>query len=157
MTERSNPEGSSRRAFLTGLGGAGLALTASRAPVATAQPSAIRRGGTFVQSINWTYPSLDPHLSSQPFMAGHEAMYNTLVRFELADPKTGEQKIVGDLAESWEQPDPKTLVFKLRQGVTFHDGGPFDAEVAAWNMLRVRDHPKSSGKRSSRCSRRRRP
>src|SRR5207302_10078479 len=63
--------------------------------------------------------------SSQPFMAGFEAMYNTLVRFELADPKTGEQKVVGDLAESWEQPD---------------------AEVAAWNMLRVRDHPKSQWK-----------
>jgi ABC-type transport system substrate-binding protein len=146
MNERSTLGESSRRSFLAGLGGAGAALLAFRAPVATAQPSAIRRGGTFVQSINWTYPSLDPHLSSQPFMAGHEAMYNTLVRYELADPKTGEQKIVGDLAESWEQPDPKTLIFKLRQGVAFHDGTPFDAEVAAWNMLRVRDHAKSQWK-----------
>ena len=102
-----------------------------------------------MESFNWTYPSLDPHLSSQPFMAGHEAMYNTLVRFELADPKTGEQKVVGDLAESWEQPDPKTLIFKLRQGVTFHDGRPADAEVAAWNMLSARDHPKSQWK--TRC------
>ena len=117
------------------------------APAPLAQPaSAIKRGGTFVESINWTYPSLDSHLSSQPFMAGFEAMYNTLVRFELADPRTGEQKVVGDLAESWEQPDAKTMVFKLRQGVTFHDGSSFDAEVAAWNMLRVRDHPKSQWK-----------
>jgi peptide/nickel transport system substrate-binding protein len=129
------------------MGGAAAALLASRAPAALAQPApAIKRGGTFVESINWTYPSLDSHLSSQPFMAGFEAMYNTLVRFELADPKTGEQKVVGDLAESWEQPDPKTIVFKLRQGVVFHDGSSFDAEVAAWNMLRVRDHPKSQWK-----------
>jgi peptide/nickel transport system substrate-binding protein len=144
MTERSNQGAPSRRAFVAGLGGATLGLLASRAPAQ--QASAIKRGGTFVESINWTYPSLDPHLSSQPFMAGHEAMYNTLVRYELADAKTGEQKIVGDLAESWEQPDAKTLIFKLRQGVTFHDGTPFDAEVAAWNMLRVRDHAKSQWK-----------
>src|SRR5262249_57749364 len=117
-------------------GAAAAARRAPGAPAALAQP-AIKRGGTFVESINWTYPSLDSHLSSQPFMAGFEAMYNTLVRFELADPKTGEQKVVGDLAEYWEQPDTKTMVFKLRQGVTFHDGSSFDPQVAAWNMRRV--------------------
>ncbi len=134
-----------RRAFVTGMSGAALAALASRTSTALAQP-AIKRGGTLVESINWTYPTLDPHLSSQPFMAGFEAMYNTLVRFELADPKTGEQKVVGDLADSWEQPDAKTIVFKLRQGVTFHDGSAFDADSAAWNVLRVRDHPKSQWK-----------
>ena len=147
MNERSSLPQVSRRSLLTGMGGAAAALLAARAPGALAQPApAIKRGGTFVESINWTYPNLDSHLSSQPFMAGFEAMYNTLVRFELADPKTGEQKVVGDLAESWEQPDAKTMLFKLRQGVAFHDGSSFDAEVAAWNMLRVRDHPKSQWK-----------
>ena len=147
MNERSSLPPLSRRSLLTGMSGAAAALLASRSPGALAQPApAIKRGGTFVESINWTYPSLDSHLSSQPFMAGFEAMYNTLVRFELADPKTGEQKVVGDLAESWEQPDARTMIFKLRQGVTFHDGSSFDAEVAAWNMLRVRDHPKSQWK-----------
>ena len=28
----------------------------------------------------------------------------------------------GDLAESWETPNPLTYVFHLRKGVTFHDG-----------------------------------
>src|SRR5262245_7284976 len=136
MTERAGTEGPSRRALVAGLGGVTLGVLGSRA---FAQPaSAIKRGGTFVEPINWTYPCLDPQLSRHRSMAGHEAMYKSLVRYELADAKTGEQKIVGDLAESWEQPDAKTLVFKLRQGVTFHDGSPFDAEVAAWNMLRVR-------------------
>jgi hypothetical protein len=37
--------------------------------------------------------------SLPPFMAGFEAMYDALVRLELADPKTGEQKVVGDLAD----------------------------------------------------------
>src|ERR1017187_689405 len=31
------------------------------------------------------------------------------------------------LAESWEQPDPLTLVFHLRDGVRFHDGHPMTA------------------------------
>src|SRR5207249_3688681 len=123
MSERSSLGPFTRRSFLTGLGGAAIALSAPAGPAPSAQPaSVIKRGGTFVESINWTYPNLDSHLSSQPFMAGYEAMYNTLVRFEVADAKTGEQKVVGDLAESWEQPDPKTMLFKLRQGVTFHDG-----------------------------------
>src|SRR5262245_49705158 len=128
MTERASAREFTRRSLLTGLG-ATAALVASRSSAAMAQPAtAIKRGGTFVESINWTYPNLDSHLSSQPFMAGYEAMYNTLVRFELVDQKTGEQKVVGDLAESWEQPDTKTMIFKLRQGVTFHDGSSFDAE-----------------------------
>src|SRR5262249_61202584 len=56
------------------------------------------------------------------------------------------ERVGGDRGEWGEQADTKTMVFKLRQGVTFHDGSSFDAEVAAWNMLRVRDHPKSQWK-----------
>ena len=42
------------------------------------------------------------------------------------------------LAESWEQDkeDPKTWIFHLRQGVTFHDGTPFNADAVIWNMDR---------------------
>lgn len=42
------------------------------------------------------------------------------------------------LAESWEQDpaDPKTWIFHLRQGVTFHDGTKFDADAVIWNLDR---------------------
>ena len=42
------------------------------------------------------------------------------------------------LAERWEQDpdDPKTWIFHLRQGVTFHDGTPFDADAVIWNLDR---------------------
>ncbi|HEY8476236.1 MAG TPA: ABC transporter substrate-binding protein, partial [Chloroflexota bacterium] len=111
---------------------------------ATAKPAeAIKRGGTVVQAINWTYPTMDPHLTTIHYNVGYEAMYNGLVRFELVDPKTWEHKVVGDLAESWEQPDAKTVVFHLKKGVTFHDGSDFDATVAAWNFDRARTHAKS--------------
>ncbi|MHB1007542.1 MAG: ABC transporter substrate-binding protein [Chloroflexota bacterium] len=109
-------------------------------PAATAT---IKRGGSLVSAKQWTYASLDPALTSEPEMSAYESLYNALVRFELVDAKSWEFKVVPDLAESWEQPDPKTIVFKLKKGVTFHDGSEFDAEVAKWNILRYRDHPKS--------------
>lgn len=43
------------------------------------------------------------------------------------------------LAESWEQPDERTWVFKLRTGVTFHDGEKFTARVAKFNIDRILD------------------
>ncbi len=48
------------------------------------------------------------------------------------DPDTGE--LAPELAESWEQVDEYTWRFKLREGVTFGDGTPFNAEAAAWNV-----------------------
>ena len=55
--------------------------------------------------------------------------YETLIN---RDPETGE--LVPELAESWEQVDEQTWRFKLREGVTFSTGDPFNAEVAAWNL-----------------------
>ena len=99
-----------------------------------------------VEAINWTYPTMDPHLTSIQYMPGYEAMFNSLVRFELVDPTTWEHELAGDMAESWEQPDPKTIVFHLKKGIKFHDGSDFTAEVAAWNLIRARDHEKSQKK-----------
>jgi len=45
------------------------------------------------------------------------------------DPVTNE--LVGELATSWEQVDESNWQFTLREGVTFHDGTPFNAQNAA--------------------------
>jgi ABC-type transport system substrate-binding protein len=115
---------------------------------AGAQAGPVKRGGTLVHAINWTVPTMDAHLSTLPQHAVYQALYNGLVRLQLVDPKTWEHRVVPDLAESWQQPDARTLVFKLRRNVKFHDGSPFDAEVARWNILRARDHAKSQLKAS---------
>jgi peptide/nickel transport system substrate-binding protein len=38
------------------------------------------------------------------------------------------------LAESWEQPDPLTLIFRLRRGVRFHDGRPLTSQDVKWTL-----------------------
>jgi len=42
------------------------------------------------------------------------------------------------LAESWEQPDAVTLVFRLRDGVRFHDGRTLTAHDVAWTIDSIR-------------------
>jgi peptide/nickel transport system substrate-binding protein len=53
------------------------------------------------------------------------------------DPTTNQ--VVPALALSWTNPSPTQWVFVLRQGVTFHDGSPFDAAAAAISMKRQYD------------------
>lgn len=48
---------------------------------------------------------------------------------------TGE--IVPELAESWEQPDPTTYIFKLKQGVKFHDGTEMTADDVVFTFERI--------------------
>lgn len=43
------------------------------------------------------------------------------------------------LAESWEQSDPLTWVFHLRDGVRFHDGRPLEAEDVAYTIRSLID------------------
>jgi ABC-type transport system substrate-binding protein len=50
----------------------------------------------------------------------------------------------GDLAESWEvSEDGLEYTFKLREGVTFHNGDPFDAEDVLFTFNRSRDPEQS--------------
>lgn len=38
------------------------------------------------------------------------------------------------LAEDWEQPDPTTWIFNIKEGVTFHDGSPLTAEDVKYSL-----------------------
>ena len=56
-------------------------------------------------------------------------IYESLLRYDF------DLKPEGQLAESWEiSEDGKTYTFKLREGVTFHDGEPFTSEDVKFTM-----------------------
>jgi peptide/nickel transport system substrate-binding protein len=63
---------------------------------------------------------------------GHPVLRNVMEALLNRDPETNE--LVGELATSWEQTDDVTWRFTLREGVTFHNGDPFNAEVAAFGI-----------------------
>lgn len=66
-------------------------------------------------------------------------LYEGLVRY-----KSGTLEVAPALAESWEiNEDGTEYTFKLREGVTFHDGTPFNAEAVKFNFDRMlnEDHP----------------
>ncbi len=63
---------------------------------------------------------------------GHPVLRNVMEALLNRDPETNE--LIGELATSWEQTDDVTWRFALREGVTFHNGDPFNAEVAAFGI-----------------------
>ena len=63
---------------------------------------------------------------------GHPVLRNIMEALLNRDPVTNE--LVPELATAWEQTDDRTWRFTLREGVTFHDGEPFNAEVAAFGI-----------------------
>ena len=63
---------------------------------------------------------------------GHPILRNVQEAFLNRDPVSNE--LIGELATAWEQVDDLTWRFTLRQGVTFHNGDPFNAEVAAFGI-----------------------
>jgi peptide/nickel transport system substrate-binding protein len=103
--------------------------------VAMAGAQGVHRGGTIRVAIAGDIVTMDPHLSGakidrQPY----QSIYDKLV-------DTDEQlTVVPMLATSWTvSPDGRTVTFKLRRGVTFHDGTPFNAEAVRVNFERMLD------------------
>jgi peptide/nickel transport system substrate-binding protein len=86
-----------------------------------------RAGGELVFVVASEPPSYDAH-REETFGLIHPLapFYSLLLRIDPTDPKA--QRIVGDVAESWTRsPDHRTYTFKIRKGITFHDGQPLTA------------------------------
>lgn len=134
-----NPFSMTRRTHLK----LGLALFASVAlPVAAVAEQSFEL--RIVQGAD--VDTLDPAVSrSTPSQLVFNNIFSTLVRWK--DTKLSE--LVPDLAESWTKSDDgHKWTFKLRQGVKFHDGTPFDAEAVKFNIERILDPALGSPNRS---------
>ncbi|MGG1659969.1 glutathione ABC transporter substrate-binding protein [Brevibacillus sp. NRS-1366] len=88
--------------------------------------------------------SLDPHNATDTI--------SSLINYQILDTLVAfneKMEIVPRLAESWTaSEDGKTWTFKLRQGVTFHDGTPFNAEAVKISFERVANKEKKLSRRA---------
>ena len=96
-------------------------------------------GGTLTLALPSDAVSMDPHGSND---VPSEQIRDTIYEPLLTQDENFE--IVPVLAEEYEQIDDTTWEFKLREGVTFHDGSEFNAEVVKANIERVKDIAKAS-------------
>lgn len=96
-------------------------------------------GGTLTLAIPSDAVSMDPHGSND---VPSEQIRDTIYEPLLTQDENFE--IVPVLAEEYEQVDDTTWQFKLREGVTFHDGSEFNADVVKANIERVKDPAKAS-------------
>ncbi len=82
--------------------------------------------------------SADPKILDPPLASDGESLRVSDQLFEgLVTTKLGGTEPVPKLAESWSpSPDGKTWTFKLRSGVKFHDGEPFNAKAVCFNFER---------------------
>ncbi|MEO0701031.1 MAG: ABC transporter substrate-binding protein [Pseudomonadota bacterium] len=99
---------------------------------------AITAGATSAETLRWARAgdslTLDPHAQNEgPTSAlAHQIMEPLVMR-----DMTG--AIVPALATEWapSPDDPSVWVFKLREGVTFHDGATFDSEDVKFSLDRA--------------------
>jgi peptide/nickel transport system substrate-binding protein len=128
----------SRREFLKTSALAASVPLLSLSPEIAAAADPPKKGGTLRVGFYIEAQTMDPHLSGSKI--DRQVYHNIYEPLVTLDTRLG---IKPGLAESWTQPDPKTLVFKLRRGVKFHDGTDFNAEAAKFNFERMKNEPKS--------------
>jgi ABC-type transport system substrate-binding protein len=99
-----------------------------------------KKGGVLVFGRGGDAVGLDPAREDdgESFYIA-DNVYETLVEF-----KPGTTDVMPGLAESWTaSTDGLEYTFKLRKGVKFHDGTPFNADAVVYSLSRQfkKDHP----------------
>ncbi|AZQ67962.1 ABC transporter substrate-binding protein [Silicimonas algicola] len=142
-----------RRLNLAGLRGSarGILSSAVLAAMAVSAPIAgwsqdVQRGGEVVQAEWIAVPSLDPHLSSAVNSYVWPNLFDGLFTYTPPQEEGGTYTTGPGLAASIEREGDGVIVVQLREGVSFHDGTPVNAEAIKWNLERARDHELSTRK-----------
>ena len=134
----------SRREAMKRAAALGLSIPAVAAALAKVGPvsAAVRAqaqpktGGTLREGYDLDFSRMDP-VNTNWYDPGFYALYEHLITL---DP---DGKYVPQLAESWSvAPDGLSVTFKLRSGVKFHSGAPFDAAAVKAEFDAIMD-PKS--------------
>lgn len=126
------PAGTATAAGTTAPGG-------TTAPTGTAEPMlgvfevpGAVRGGTMLQDARDPTVGWDPH-NSISYLMGYvvEPLSIKLVRHDYREgwKRGSEDSLIGELAESWESPDPLTYNFTLREGLNWPDQEPMNGRA----------------------------
>ena len=119
--EKTSPTGGGSGVDSTGDGGTlRIAMTCAALPNTDSEPTEGQEGYRFVSF----------------------QLYDALVKWD-ASSETEAGKIIPGLATSWEQnpENPKRWTFHLREGVTFSNGTPFNADSVLANFDRMKKGP----------------
>ncbi|KNE29573.1 MULTISPECIES: ABC transporter substrate-binding protein [Achromobacter] len=93
-----------------------------------------KQGGTLRYGTVSEVVSLDPHVyGGSAWKVLIESLYSPLAGYD----KTG--AVVPRLAERWEQPDARSIIFHLRPNVKFQDGTPLTADDVKFSLDRILD------------------
>ncbi|WP_406856719.1 ABC transporter substrate-binding protein [Alsobacter sp. KACC 23698] len=106
--------------------------------VAPASAETVVRYGISMNDIPLT--SGQPDRGAGAYQFTGYTIYDPLVAWEM-DVADRPGKLIPGLATEWkvDPANPKLWRFTLRQGVTFHDGSPFNADAVVWNLDKVLD------------------
>jgi peptide/nickel transport system substrate-binding protein len=101
-------------------------------------------GSSSAETLRWANAgdilTLDPYAHTESFTSSFlHHIYEPLVRRDV------NLKFEAALAASWEVIEPTRVRFKLREGVTFHDGAPFTSEDVVLSIERL-IHPDARAK-----------
>jgi peptide/nickel transport system substrate-binding protein/glutathione transport system substrate-binding protein len=128
------------RRLALGLGTCALVALAAGAQAAAAP----KKGGTLRYGTVSEVVSLDPHVyGGSAWKVLIEALYSPLAGYD----KTG--AVVPRLAERWEQPDARSIIFHLRPDVKFQDGTPVTADDVKFSLERILDPATGASLRSN--------
>lgn len=95
-------------------------------------------------ALPWTPENLDPTMNLASIRAAvGVSLFDSLVG------RGADNQIVPQLAESWKLVDDLTWQFKLRRGVVFHNGEPFNAEAVKATIERVLNPDQKSPNRAN--------
>src|SRR3989442_15494266 len=120
----------------------GIALSAALTWVFVEPAALAQTGGTLVIGLDQEPPTLDPHAS--PSAVTYQIIGSVTENLLYRGP---DGKLVPWLAESWQSAkDGRSVTFKLRRDVKFHDGTPCNAEAVKFNFDRIVDPQVKAGR-----------
>ncbi|MCA1400936.1 ABC transporter substrate-binding protein [Bradyrhizobium sp. BRP56] len=113
-----------------------LALAIATGVPAIASAETVLRIGMTAADIPRTLGQPDQGFEGNRFTG--LTMYDALTMWDLSSSDKASAMIPG-LATEWkvDDADKTKWIFKLRSGVTFHDGSPFNADAVVWNVDKV--------------------